>query len=161
MSELVRMIPKALSAVIQVKVSFDRINSFLLDDELKNQEKKEKPNVAGIRWLWDPESKTPTLKDINLEVKRGQKVAICGPVGAGKSSILCSILGKITRTLGIVNVFGSIAYVSQSSWIQSGTIQDNILFGKPMETTKYEKAGKKVKLRTCMLEGKIRNCNVG
>ena len=39
-----------------------------------------------------------------------------------------------------VNVFGSIAYVSQTSWIQSGTIRDNILYGKPMDKTKYEKA---------------------
>lgn len=39
-----------------------------------------------------------------------------------------------------MNVFGSVAYVSQASWIQSGTIRDNILFGKPMDKTKYEEA---------------------
>ncbi|GMN30270.1 hypothetical protein TIFTF001_046414 [Ficus carica] len=39
-----------------------------------------------------------------------------------------------------VSVYGSIAYVSQTSWIQSGTVRENILFGKPMEKDKYEKA---------------------
>jgi len=41
-----------------------------------------------------------------------------------------------------VNVGGTIAYVSQTSWIQSGTIRDNILFGKPMNKTRYENATK-------------------
>ncbi|KAK2997380.1 hypothetical protein RJ639_025805 [Escallonia herrerae] len=159
MSEPVRMIPEALSAVIQVKVSFDRINSFLHDDELKNEEKRKNPmpresdgcvRMKTGSFSWDPESETPTLRDVNLEVKRGQKVAICGPVGAGKSSLLYAILGEITKTSGTVDVFGSIAYVSQSSWIQSGTIRDNILSGKPMERTKYEKA-----IKVCALDKDI------
>lgn len=41
-----------------------------------------------------------------------------------------------------VNVGGTIAYVSQTSWIQSGTVRDNILFGKPMDKTRYENATK-------------------
>ncbi|KAI7727040.1 hypothetical protein M8C21_007872 [Ambrosia artemisiifolia] len=49
-----------------------------------------------------------------------------------------------------VSVFGSIAYVSQTSWIQSGTIQDNILYGKPMDKTKYEKA-----IKACALDKDI------
>ena len=39
-----------------------------------------------------------------------------------------------------VNVYGSVAYVSQASWIQSGTIRDNILYGKPMNKIRYEEA---------------------
>ncbi|KAI7731669.1 hypothetical protein M8C21_007196, partial [Ambrosia artemisiifolia] len=82
--------------------------------------------------------------------RRGQKVAVCGSVGAGKSSVLYSILGEIFKTSGTVDVFGSIAYVSQTSWIQSGTIQDNILYGKPMDKTKYEKA-----IKACALDKDI------
>lgn len=49
-----------------------------------------------------------------------------------------------------VNVFGSIAYVSQTSWIQSGTVRDNILYGKSMDGEKYERA-----IKACALEKDI------
>jgi ABC-type multidrug transport system fused ATPase/permease subunit len=55
-----------------------------------------------------------------------------------------------------VNVGGTLAYVSQSSWIQSGTVQDNILFGKPMETTRYEKA-----IKACALDKDISDFSHG
>ena len=44
----------------------------------------------------------PTLRDVNLEIRCGQKVAVCGPVGVGKSSLLYAVLGekpKISRTV--------------------------------------------------------------
>ncbi|KAM7483828.1 hypothetical protein LguiB_008411 [Lonicera macranthoides] len=158
MSEPVRMIPEALSSIIQVKVSFDRVNSFLIDDELNNEERRisfsrdsdECIRIMMANFSWDPESAIPTLQEINLEVRLGQKIAVCGPVGCGKSSLLYAILGEIARTSGTVDVIGSIAYVSQASWIQSGTIQDNILYGKPMDKTKYQKA-----IKVCALDKDI------
>ncbi|KAJ7560924.1 hypothetical protein O6H91_03G006500 [Diphasiastrum complanatum] len=67
------------------------------------------------------------------------KVAICGVVGSGKSSLLSSILGEIPRLSGMVKVKGKTAYVSQSAWIQTGKIEENILFGKPMNKVRYMK----------------------
>nr|XP_043631930.1 ABC transporter C family member 8-like [Erigeron canadensis] len=164
MSEPVRFFPDALSALIQVKVSLDRINSILVDDELqdnsiKDQELEKSHGSISIQngnFAWDPESPTPTLKNVNLEVKYGHKVAVCGSVGAGKSSLLYAILGEISKTSGTVGISGTIAYVSQTSWIQSGTIQDNILYGKPMERTKYEKA-----IMACALDKDIETFNYG
>nr|XP_043635509.1 ABC transporter C family member 8-like isoform X2 [Erigeron canadensis] len=165
MAEPVRVLPDALSALIQVKVSFDRIYSFLVDDELKdhrmirNQELKTSNAHITIQdgnFAWDPDSPTPTLKNVNLEVKCGQKVAVCGSVGAGKSSMLYALLGEISKTSGTVDIFGSIAYVSQTSWIQSGTVQDNILYGKPMDRTKYEMA-----IKACALDKDIETFNHG
>ncbi|GAU27416.1 hypothetical protein TSUD_356520 [Trifolium subterraneum] len=148
MADPVRMIPQALSTMIQVKVSFDRLNNFLLDEELNHDDsernlKKCSVNAVEIQdgnFVWDHESVSPTLTCVNLEIKQGQKIAVCGPVGSGKSSLLYAILGEILKISGTVNVGGTLAYVSQSSWIQSGTVQDNILFGKPMNKTRYEKA---------------------
>ncbi|KAL2462581.1 ABC transporter C family member 8 [Forsythia ovata] len=148
MSEPVRIIPEALSILIQVNVSLKRINLFLLEDELEQVDflRCSLRDLGHSIWIqdgdfsWDTESATPTLRNITLEVRPGQKIAVCGPVGAGKSSLLYAILGEIPKRSGIVNVIGSIAYVSQGSWIQSGTIRDNILFGKPMDKTKYEEA---------------------
>uniref|UniRef100_A0A1J3EY77 ABC-type xenobiotic transporter n=6 Tax=Noccaea caerulescens TaxID=107243 RepID=A0A1J3EY77_NOCCA len=158
MSEPVRIIPEAIAAVIQVSVSFDRLNNFLLDDELKIDEIErsglEKSGTAvdiqAGNFSWDPETKIPTLQNINLDIKRGQKVAVCGPVGAGKSSLLHALLGEIPKVSGTVKISRSIAYVSQTSWIQSGTIRDNILYGKPMDTTRYNAA-----IKACALDKDI------
>ncbi|GKC82991.1 ABC transporter C family member 8 [Tanacetum coccineum] len=128
----------------KVKVSFDRITSFLVDDELKDNrmttkhETEKSGNNIRIQdgnFYWDPESTTPTLRNVNLEVKRGQKVAVCG---------------SFSFLFSQVDVFGSIDYVSQISWIQSGTIQDNILYGKPINRTMYEKA-----IKACALDKDI------
>lgn len=112
MSEPVRMVPEAIAIMIQVKVSFDRLNAFLLDDELIKDEVIEKPSknldnlieIQNGNFRWDPESVNLTLKDVDLEVVRGQKVAVCGPVGAGKSSLLYAILGEIPKLTGSVSL---------------------------------------------------------
>lgn len=102
------------------------------------------------------ESAILTLKDINLEAKCRQKIAVCGPVGAGKSSLLCATLGEITKTTGTVKICGSTAYVSQTSWIQSGTIRDNILYGKRMDEARYKKA-----IKACALDKDISSFSHG
>ncbi|KAF6164729.1 hypothetical protein GIB67_040981 [Kingdonia uniflora] len=104
MSELVRMIPDALSMMIQVKVSLDRLDTFFLDDELKDYD---------------------NLKRNSLEVKRGQKVAFCGPVGAGKSSLLYAILGEIPKVSGSVMEDGRIT--------QSGSYEQLLTAGIAFE----------------------------
>ncbi|XP_044478814.1 ABC transporter C family member 8-like [Mangifera indica] len=164
MGEPVRMIPEALSVVIQVKVSFDRINAVLLDDELKNddvsrismQNSERSVIIKDGNFSWDPELPIPTLRNVNLEVKWGEKIAVCGSVGAGKSSLLYAILGEIPKTSGTVNVYGSIAYVSQTSWIQSGSIRDNVLYGKPMDKDRYDKA-----IKACALDKDINSFDHG
>lgn len=115
LSEPVRMIPEALSVMIQVKVSFDRINSLLLDDELKNEGKRKYPfpisekslEIQGGIFSWDPELTIPTLREVNLEIGLRQKTAICGPVGAGKSTLLHAILGEIPKLSGAVSKEGT------------------------------------------------------
>ncbi|CAL5195604.1 unnamed protein product [Lathyrus oleraceus] len=165
MGEPVKMIPQALSVIIQVKVSFDRLNNFLLDEELnkddgeRNFKQCSVNNAVEIQdgnFIWDRESASPTLMDVNVEIKWGQKIAVCGPVGAGKSSLLCAILREIPKISGTVNVGGTLAYVSQSAWIQSGTVRDNILFGKPMDKTRYVKA-----IKACALDKDINDFSHG
>ncbi|KAK6124957.1 hypothetical protein DH2020_041302 [Rehmannia glutinosa] len=101
MAEPVRVLPDALTSLIQVKVSFDRINSFMLEDELKREDLIVLPPredlghvvlIQGGCFSWDVEVDRPTLRDIMLEARVGQKIAVCGPVGAGKSSLLYAIL---------------------------------------------------------------------
>ncbi|KAL0354577.1 UNVERIFIED_CONTAM: ABC transporter C family member 8 [Sesamum radiatum] len=164
MSEPVRFLPDALSTLIQVKVSFDRINSFMLEDELKQDDSQTSPtgdsglivHIQGGSFSWDADTYTPTVTGVLLEARPGQKIAVCGPVGSGKSSLLYAILGEIPKKSGTVSVLGSMAYVSQASWIQSGTVRDNILFGKPMDKNKYEEA-----IRVCALDKDIESFDYG
>ena len=60
------------------------------------------------------------LKHIDLRVPRGQLVAIVGAVGSGKTSLLQGLIGEMRRTEGSVRAGGSVAYCSQSAWIQVG-----------------------------------------
>ncbi|KAI9439887.1 ABC transporter [Lactarius indigo] len=80
------------------------------------------------------------LKHIDIRVPRGQLVAIVGAVGSGKTSLLQGLIGEMRRTEGSVRVGGSVAYCSQSAWIQNATIRDNICFGRAFEAERYWKA---------------------
>ncbi|CAM0912891.1 unnamed protein product [Alopecurus aequalis] len=139
-------IPDVIAVVIQAKVAFTRISKFLDAPELNGQVRKK--YYAGIDYpiamnscsfSWDENTSKPFLKNINLLVKAGQKIAICGEVGSGKSTLLAAVLGEVPKTEGTIQVCGKIAYVSQTAWIQTGTVQDNILFGSSMDRQRYQK----------------------
>lgn len=72
-----------------------------------------------------------------MRVEKNSLVAIVGTVGSGKSTIISACLGETDKISGRVNTVGKIAYVSQQAWIQNATLQDNILFGKPMDRKRY------------------------
>ncbi|XP_057483470.1 ABC transporter C family member 10-like isoform X2 [Actinidia eriantha] len=144
--EPIRLIPDVAGVVIESNVSFARIVKFLEAPELQNSHVKEKRRgeeiehslvIDSTRISWEADSLKPTLANINLVVKCGEKVAICGGVGSGKSTLLATILGEVPYTNGIVQINGKIAYVSQTAWIQTGTIQQNILFGSTMDEFRY------------------------
>jgi len=58
------------------------------------------------------------LRNIDLKIPRGQLVAIVGAVGSGKTSLLQGLIGDMCKTEGSVRFGGSMAYCSQSAWIQ-------------------------------------------
>ncbi|KAE8077824.1 hypothetical protein FH972_016350 [Carpinus fangiana] len=142
----VRSIPEVIGVVIQAKVAFERILKFLEAPELQSANVQRKTTVESVNvaisiksanFAWEENLSKPTLRDINLEVRPGEKVAMCGEVGSGKSTLLAAILGEVPNIQGTIQVYGKIAYVSQSAWIQTGTIQENILFGSNMDSQKY------------------------
>lgn len=95
---------------------------------------------------WDPNSPDYTLSGINLEIKPGSVVAVIGLTGSGKSSLIQAILGELKANSGQLQVNGSLSYTSQESWLFSGTVRQNILFGQPMDSQRYEEVVKKCAL---------------
>lgn len=107
----IRTIPDVIGVVIQAKVAFARIVKFLDAPELHTENVRRKTNTENCSILlksanlsWEENPLKPTLKDIRLEVKPGEKVAICGEVGSGKSTLLAAILGEVPKIQGTVSI---------------------------------------------------------
>lgn len=92
----------------------------------------------------------PLIKDLNVQVKGGQMVAIVGPTGAGKTTLINLLMrfydvdsgaikidGIDTKTMSRKDVRSQFGMVLQDAWLYSGTIADNIRFGK-LDATEYE-----------------------
>lgn len=80
------------------------------------------------------------MQNVNLEIHRGELVCIEGTVGAGKTALLNGILGNLKRTSGVVSLADKTAgfgYVSQVSWLQRGTIRENICWGSIFDESRY------------------------
>ena len=92
-------------------------------------------------------SEVPLIEHMNLEVKPGQRVAIVGPTGCGKTTVINLLMrfydvnkGKITldgvpiQDLTWEILRSSYGMVLQETWLKAGTIRDNISYGKPDAT---------------------------
>ena len=87
------------------------------------------------------------IEDFNLSVKPGQRIAIVGPTGCGKSTVINLLMRFYDVKSGAVRVDGNdvrhmtrrslranYGMVLQETWLKSGTIRDNIAYGKPDAT---------------------------
>ena len=150
LQEPIYNLPELISMIAQTKVSVDRIQELIIEEDQNQFMNKHASNSSSIaiefkhgEYAWetkDQTSKKPTIQITEkFKIKKGQKVAVCGSVGSGKSSLLCCMLGEIPLVSGaLIKVYGTRSYVPQSPWIQSGTIRENILFGKEMNKDFYE-----------------------
>uniref|UniRef100_A0AC11B080 Uncharacterized protein n=1 Tax=Ovis aries TaxID=9940 RepID=A0AC11B080_SHEEP len=150
--------PMAVEKVSEAVVSIRRIKNFLLLDEIP-QVNTQLPSdgevmvdMQDFTAFWDEESETPTLQGLSFTVRPGELLAVVGPVGAGKSSLLSALLGELPPSQGKVSVLGKIAYVSQQPWLFPGTVKSNILFGKKYEEERYKEV-----IKACALEEDLQN----
>lgn len=119
------------------------------DDNLLG--KAELPKIEGIvefkhvEFSYDKD--TTLIKDLNINIKKGMKVAIVGPTGCGKSTIINLLLGFYQVDKGIIEIDGydinhisvenlrkNIKMVLQETWIKTASVADNIAYGKPQAT---------------------------
>jgi ABC-type transport system involved in cytochrome bd biosynthesis fused ATPase/permease subunit len=90
------------------------------------------------------------LRRVNFECNNGALIAVVGPVGAGKTSLVNAILGEVRAVSGSVFVKGRVAYFAQSPFIMNDSLKANVLFGgqdKPYDDQSYKEA-----LSVCALE---------
>ncbi|KAJ3320038.1 hypothetical protein HDU76_000399, partial [Blyttiomyces sp. JEL0837] len=232
-------LPDIILMVFQLRVSFERIEKFLAQEELEKYSKTE--NVSGgfdssctatvgfksawFQWTTEssakakakkvateaaasakspvttPSERTPllgkqtstvfatstsndidsqltnavfTLKDINISFPKSGLTAICGATGAGKSSLIQSLLGEMKRISGSVflpdprfakplnnhdapnTLTTGVAYVAQTSWLMNATIRNNILFGEPYDPIRYDRV-----IKACALVKDLETLEAG
>uniref|UniRef100_T1K6E5 ABC transporter domain-containing protein n=1 Tax=Tetranychus urticae TaxID=32264 RepID=T1K6E5_TETUR len=132
------------SRLFQFIISIKRINKYLQGDEIDPETIQHEPNphtpvvLRNGTFSWS-KNDSSVLNGITLDIKDKSLVAIVGQVGSGKSSLLSALLGDLYKTEGYVNVYGKIAYVPQSAWIQNATVRQNITFSQPYIEEKYNK----------------------
>ena len=98
-------------------------------------------DFKNVSFSYDPE--VPLIKDLDLDIRSGQHIAIVGPTGCGKTTLINLLMrfydvtngsicvdGTDTRTVTRHSLRRNIGMVLQETWLKSGTIRDNITMGR-------------------------------
>lgn len=148
-NEISSVITELQNALASAKRVFD-----LLDEPEQTPDKEgavvltEAEGTVGlshVAFSYVPE--VPLLKDVNLSVKPGQRVAIVGPTGCGKTTLINLLMRFYDVKKGAITVDGTdirdmtreslrenYGMVLQETWLKSGTIAENIAYGRPDAT---------------------------
>ncbi len=152
----IRMFMQPLQQLAQVATSLqstaaasERVFEFLDQPELEDEShktrklEKVKGNVTFDHVKFGYEPGKTIIKDFSVDIKAGQKVAIVGPTGAGKTTIVNLLMrfyevdsgeiridGVPTRELTRENVHDLFCMVLQDTWLFEGTIKENIIYSK-------------------------------
>ena len=119
----------------------------LTDQEDTSQEKRFEGNVEFKNVCFSYSKDKPLINNFNLSVSRGQRIAIVGPTGCGKTTLINLLMrfydvdsgeilldGVNINTISRHDLRRSFGMVLQDTWLSAGTIRDNIAFGKPDAT---------------------------
>lgn len=123
----------------------------LIDEETISEEKpgteeladvEGKVNLEHVSFSYTPDRRL--IEDFSLDVRPGQRVAIVGPTGCGKTTVINLLMrfydvdsgcirveGKDIRQVTRRSLRASYGMVLQETWLKSGTIRDNIAYGRP------------------------------
>lgn len=143
----------------------ERVFEFLEEPEMDEQKNitkhldpaKVEGNIVFDHIKFSYDGKKTVIKDFSCDVKKGQKVAIVGPTGAGKTTMVnllmkfyniadgnITIDGVSTKELSRENIHDLFIMVLQDTWLFNGTIRDNIKYNKEVSDEDIMKACKTV-----------------
>ena len=144
-------IAQGMSSIQSTLAASERVFEFLDEQEMTNEnkltKKLNKNKVQGsiefkhVKFGYDKEK--TIIKDFNCKVKQGQKIAIVGPTGAGKTTLVNLLMkfydiddgdilidGVSIKELKRENIHDLFVMVLQDTWLFDGTIRDNVKFSK-------------------------------
>ncbi|MBR3199031.1 MAG: ABC transporter ATP-binding protein [Bacilli bacterium] len=150
-------IAQAMTSLQSAAAASERVFEFLEEKEMVKEETKkylEKTKVKGeisfenVAFRYD-NNKKPTIKNFTAKAKPGEKIAIVGPTGAGKTTMVNLLMkfydiekgdikidGVSTKDLTRKNIHELFTMVLQDTWLFDGTIKENIKFNKKNITDK-------------------------
>lgn len=141
-------IAQSFNTLQRAAAAGERVFEFLNEDELEEEHVTEKLEKAkgevefkNVRFGYDPEK--IIIKDFSVKVNPGEKIAIVGPTGAGKTTIVNLLMrfyeindGQIlvdgidTKNLSRENLRDQFCMVLQDSWVFEASVRENITFGE-------------------------------
>ena len=115
------------------------------ENAVELQNVKGNVSLHDVEFSYDP--KRPLIRDFNLTVKPGQRVAIVGPTGCGKTTVINLLMrfydvrggaicveGEDIREVTRRSLRSGYGMVLQETWLKAGTIRENIMMGRPDAT---------------------------
>lgn len=157
------ILPMLITNLSMFLVAVKRVNKFLESDEIDPtiiKQIDDDGNVIKIKggsFKWETKGEL-VLDKIDLSIPRRKLVAIVGPVGCGKSSLISAILGDLEKCDGevMVDLNCSMAYVPQEAWILNSTLKNNIMFNKVNNQERYQRV-----IEACALEPDLKTLELG
>ena len=139
-----RAIPNWITTLLNAYIAMGRIEDFMEEPNKPdfaidtNISEDPKLSLRNASFAW-PGTAEAVLKNLNISFPSGLNV-VCGKVGAGKTALLQSLLGELDIVDGIYERPSEmIGYCSQTPWLQSMSIRENILFSSPYDEQRYER----------------------
>ncbi|WP_027869880.1 ABC transporter ATP-binding protein [Eubacterium sp. AB3007] len=150
LSQPISQVAQVMNQVQSMAAASERVFAFLgeAEEEIEPEHKASLTDVRGaigfdhVRFGYDPEH--PVIRDFSVDVAPGQKIAIVGPTGAGKTTIVKLLMRFYDVDAGSITLDGvdirrfdrhelreSFGMVLQETWLFSGSIMENIRYGNP------------------------------
>ncbi|KAG7379231.1 hypothetical protein PHYPSEUDO_008857 [Phytophthora pseudosyringae] len=168
-------LPQVFSLIFQANVSIKRLESFLyLEGHQRSSTSLSASFIsdpsfeirhATFKWSKDghevtdeatketsgKEAPPPQLSNITISIPKGKLTLVVGAAGSGKSTLLATLLGELQPEYGVVRIpTRYVSYAAQTPYLINASVQDNILFGAPLDTARLHRV-----IKSCELEKEL------
>ena len=141
-SGVVTELQNAMTCAKRIFTLLDETEEIPEEDGIPAAEIMGQVELRDVDFSYVPEK--PLIQNLNLQVSPGQRVAIVGPTGCGKTTLInllmrfydvnggsIRVAGKDIRCLRRSALRGSLGLVLQDTWLKAGTVKENIAYGSP------------------------------